>query len=225
MRLNTYEMRDSLETFHSGGHAELLEIAKEYLVAGENDGLFVTSREDVSNGPLKLPISVVKPTVLAERAPWLEKWYRGPLLEMARDFAGPLVVASEIDAGAPLINVHRGWNPELGAGESYECHVDSNYPTGLYFLGESDRTPESGGALAVSNRGDVPNRDAVLEDCERYYPKVGELAIMNGYQTTHFVEPTTDGQDRIMLVCNFWTPDIPEATWPTGIDKYNLGMK
>jgi hypothetical protein len=102
-----------------------------------------------------------------ELTPWLESWYRGPLLERVREFAGPLVVASENPDNFPLINIHRGWNRALGAGESYEAHVDSNFPSGLYYLGSHNRTPETGGALVVSTLGDVPNRTEVLQTCER----------------------------------------------------------
>jgi len=187
-RINIYtqQIQQDLEAFYPGGHARLLEIASNPLlqVEGVHDGLHSTSREDTSQGPLNLPIVTIPPEILAKEAPWVKDWYRGPLLDKAREFAGRLVAASAILANFPLINVHRGRG--LAVGESYESHVDSNYPTGLYFLGEADRTIETGGALVISAQGDVPNRAEVIKDSERYYPKIGEFTLMNGYGVTHF---------------------------------------
>lgn len=208
-------MRQTLEKFHPGGHEELVGIATELGTVGVLHGENPASREDTSQGPVELPFIVVPPRVLLQVAPWIEDLYHGPFLEAARKFGGTNVTASEDVDNYPLINIHP-------IGKRYETHVDTNPYTGLYFLGEHDRTPETGGALVVSKGGDVHGLPNLLVDCERYYPVVGELAIMNGFNITHAVEPSID-HPRMMLVSNFWTPAVPESARGVGLDTYQLG--
>lgn len=217
-------MRENLIRVCPDGHTTLLNIARHYAQAGTHDGTHMSSREDISDGPLSIPFASVSPRVLLEHAPWIEEFYKGPLLEAARLFAGSHVVASTHIDNYPLLNIHRGHNDNTGQGERYECHVDTNRPTGLYYLGEIDRTPATGGSLTISTIGDVATPADVLAACERYYPKIGEYAVMDGYGISHFVEPSTDGADRIMLVCNFWTPDIPESRRGLGLEAYQQGL-
>lgn len=217
-------MRESLAKFRPNGHAELLDIAKQYAQPGVHDGTHSSSREDISAGPLYLPFATVSPQVLMQHAPWIEGFYKGSLLEKAREFSGPLVVASMHTDNYPIINIHRGHNNITGEGERYECHVDTNRPTGLYYLGDADRTYDTGGSLVMSTVGDVKTPADVLASCERYYPTIGEYAVMDGYGVSHFVEPSTDGLDRIMLVCNFWMPDSPESMRGQGLEMYQTGI-
>ena len=95
MKLQTYAVKDNLATIHPEGHGTLLRIARHYAQSGTHDGTHSSSREDISNGPLYLPLAVVPPRVLLKHAPWIEGFYKGPLLQKAREFAGPLVIASK----------------------------------------------------------------------------------------------------------------------------------
>jgi hypothetical protein len=205
-----------LEDFHPGGRQELLEIAEAFRTYGVHDGTHSASREDLSGGPLALPVSMVAPAVLLEHAPWVADWYRGPLLKYARAFMGRLVVASEDPRNFPLVNVHE-------QGVRYEAHVDSNQPVGLELLA-GDCSPQNGGALAISNRGDVPDLGALLANCVRHYPRVGEVAIMDGYRRTHAVEPLLVGE-RVMMVYNFWTEQAPESMRLAGLAEYDQGKR
>lgn len=216
MKLKTFEMRSTLEAHRPGGHEELLEIARHLGRVGRHDGLNPSSKEDTSNGPVDLPFIVVPPRVLIDAAPWLEDLYRGPFLDAARNFGGAEVVPSENVDAYPLINTHP-------VGSRYELHVDTNRFSGLYSLGERDRSPQTGGALLISRRGSVTGLPNLLADCERYYPKVGEFAVMDGYNITHCVEPSVDCS-RTMLVCNFWTPEVPEGTRGVGLAEYQQGV-
>lgn len=61
-------------------------------------------------------------------------------------------------------------------------------------------------------------------ECERYYPHVGDFTLMDGYYRTHYVEPSSDGHDRMMVVFNYWTDEVPEAGRDPDLAMYQQGL-
>jgi hypothetical protein len=194
--------------------AELLEIARRHAVARTLIPTSSTSRE--SQSVESLPSLTVGGVIVRRELPWLAELYETTFLELAqRTVDEPVVTAHDPRYGV-VLNVKRGRHMR------YECHLDSNPLEGLLYA--TTHAPGEGGDLVVSNRGDVPDMEAVDADCSRIHPVKGQLVFFDGSRNSHYVRPlVSDDTVRVVAAMNYYVPSLPEALRPADLNRHLFG--
>jgi hypothetical protein len=147
--------------------------------------------------------------------PWLYELYRSEFVELAaRAWKEPVKAASD-DRYGVVLNVQRGKTMR------FECHVDSNPLTGLLFFTDH---PMGGGELAVGNDPAVVGVEALDRDCTLIPPRAGHLILFDGKTYAHYARELSSEQDeRIVAVMNFYTTSCKESTRPEGLNRHLFG--
>lgn len=158
----------------------------------------------------------VRADKVREALPWLYRLYRNEFLGLAdRAWNEPVKAASDDRYGVVL-------NVQQGKTMRFECHVDSNPLTGLLFL---TGHPSGGGELAVGNDPAVVGVEALDRDCTIIPPHAGQLIFFDGKTYAHYArELSSEDDERVVAVMNFYTESCPESTRPQGLNRHLFGQ-
>jgi hypothetical protein len=148
--------------------------------------------------------------------PWLYKWYRNEILELAGKMTTEQVRAAADDRYGIVLNVQHGKNMR------FECHVDSNPLTGLLFC----TSHASGGELVIAHDTTAQGIEEIDRSCSVIRPQAGQLIFFDGRRNPHYARVLTrESQTRVVAVMNYYTESSPESTRPPELNKHLYGDK
>ncbi len=148
--------------------------------------------------------------------PWLDRLYRGYLLELAEKTCAEPVAPARDGRYGLVLNVQRG------TAMRFECHVDSNPLTGLLFC--TDQQAGAGGELVFGHDPAAADVGAVERDCSVIRPQAGHLILFDGRRHPHYARPLSAESDlRVVAVMNFYTASYPESTRPPELNRHLYG--
>lgn len=175
----------------------------------------VTSRE--SNEVAAIKVSTVGGKIIAENLPWLRKMYESVFLEIGKSCVDEEVFIANDDRYALNLNYQYGINMR------YECHVDSNPLEGLLYV--TTHPEGTGGELIVGLNKLAKSVEEVDKDCQKIYPKSGNLIFFDAREFPHYVAHLKNENDfRIVVAMNFYTPSCPESSRPDDLNTH-LGIQ
>lgn len=199
---------------HEGWQDEILKVAEEHVKPRVLHPPHLTSREDES--VLDLLVGGVGGEVVSAQLPWLLELYRGLFRELgAQCFANEKLITAEEPRHAVVLNVQRGNS------ERYECHVDTNPVEGLLYV--TSHPAGHGGELAVGNNVHAKGVKEIDGDCTVIYPQAGHLVFFDARVHPHYVRSLIQGDVRVAVAMNFYTPSAPESSRPADLDEYLFG--
>lgn len=162
------------------------------------DGKSPTSREPADSAGAD--VVVVMGDVIAKQLGWLFDLYRGPLLELCREVAGPGIQISSDERSAMNINALKG------RGSHYEWHVDTNPLTGILYV--TSHSAIDGGELVFRTN----------DGMTRVAPRAGMFIAFDARELTHTVLPLNSDAVRISVPMNYY--DQAGTVRPAGLDQY-----
>ena len=148
--------------------------------------------------------------------PWLYECYRGFFLELARTTRTEPVRTAVDDRYGVVLNVQRG------TAMRFECHIDSNPLTGLFFC--TDHPVGTGGELVFGHDPAAADLCGVERDCSVIRPRAGRLIFFDGRQHPHYSRPlSAESAMRVVAVMNFYLESYPESTRPPELNRHLYG--
>ena len=151
-----------------------------------------------------------------QRLPWLHRLYRGHFLELAARTQKERVLAAADERYGVVLNVQRG------TAMRFECHIDSNPLTGLFFC--TDHPVGTGGELVFGHDPAAADLCGVERDCSVIRPRAGRLIFFDGRQHPHYSRPlSAESAMRVVAVMNFYLESYPESTRPPELNRHLYG--